>query len=148
MGVVATIDHNRFPSQKEDRLGKETEVHVKLPDSNIVTLKGKVVRSDDGYPNREIVELNADQFSDNVPHYHDNVCRQSYPQEFGFMETETGKHCFEGRKMEIIFHYDSKNSVYGTCIFDRGPLTLFKILNGAHEGKIISAHECQYSHAD
>lgn len=148
MGVVATINHDLFPAQKEDRLGKETEVHVKLHEGNTVTLKGTIVRSDAEFPNREIVELNADHFPDNVCHYYDTVSREHYPQEFGFMENATSKYCFEGRFMDIMFHYSTNKCVRGICLFDRGPLTLFKILEGTHDGKIVSATECQYSHAD
>lgn len=147
MGVVATINHDLFPAQNEERLGKETEVHVKLHEGNTVTLKGTIVRSDVEFPNREIVELNADHFPDNVCHYHDNVSREHHPEEFSFMENVTGKYCFEGRFFNIMFHYSDKK-VRGICLFDRGPLTLFKILEGTHDGKIISATECQYSHAD
>lgn len=145
MGVVSTIDHNLFPAQNEERLGKETLVHIKMPKGDTITLNGKIVRSDAEHPAREILELDANQFPDNVPHYHDSTSRKTYPQEFGFMENVTSKYCFEGKEVEILFHYNKENRLRGICLFDRGPLTLFKILEGTHEGKIISAAECQYS---
>lgn len=145
MGVVVTIDHDLFPAQNEERLGKETEVQVKMPKGDTITLTGKIVRSDAEHPAREIIELNADQFADNVPHYHDSTSRKIYPQEFGFMNNVTSKHCFEGKEVEILFHYNTSKRVRGICLFDRGPLTLFKILEGTLEGKIVASGECQYS---
>ena len=44
MGVVVTIDHDLFPAQNEERLGKETLVHVKMPKGDTITLNGKTYR--------------------------------------------------------------------------------------------------------
>lgn len=149
MGVVSTIGFTSFPSQKEDRLNLVVDVPIKLPKAdlapNFTNLKGKVVRSDAGFPFREIIELDADQFDDNVPHYYDSRIRESYPEEYGFLHNATESYCLEGKEVEVIFNYDTKKITRGLCIFDRGPSTLFKLLDGRNEGKIVASGECQYS---
>lgn len=145
MGVVATVGYDFFPKQNEEALNSRVEFKIQLADSKTVTLRGVVVRSDAEMPFREIVRLDDDLFDDGTTHYFDSRTFKNYPGEDGFMKPVESTFCFEGKEVGVCYRYDTKNTVRGKVIFDRGPLTLIQILEGANENKIVHSGECQYT---
>lgn len=144
MGVVNGIDAHNYPAQSRD-------VGVK---SLLETKHGKfpavAIRRDREEPNDVIwridgellpLEMNygADQHA-----YVSQRSMDSYPNE-AFIRPR-GKHCMEGKSTLVGFRYNTKETFEATCVYDRGPFCVFLITTGIHEGRYVSAHECQYSH--
>ncbi|AXG67006.1 hypothetical protein HOU08_gp280 [Dickeya phage vB_DsoM_JA29] len=145
MGVVSTVGYDFFPKQNEEALNSRVEFKIQLADSTTVTLRGVVVRSDAELPFREIVRLDDDLFDDGTTHYFDSRTFKNYPGEDSFMKAVNPAASFEGKNAEVCYRYQTDNLVSGKVIFDRGPLTLIQILEGANINKIVHASECQYS---
>lgn len=143
MGVVAGIDANNFPAQSRD-------VGVK---SLLETKHGKypavAVRRDRDEPNDVIWRIDGEllpldmQFGPDQHAFVSQRTLDSYPDEL-FIRPR-GKHCDEGKIMRLCFHYDLKNTCEAICVYDRGPFMVFLVQTGPHEGRYVSAHECQYS---
>lgn len=144
MGVVNGIDAHNFPAQSRD-------VGVK---SLLETPHGKypavAVRRDRGEPNDVIWRIDGELLPIDMhfgPDQHAYISQRSldsYPDE-AFIRAR-GKFCMEGKTTAICFRYNTKESCEGICVYDRGPFTVFLITTGPHEGRYVSAHECQYSH--
>jgi len=144
MGAVAGVDANNFPAQSRD-------VGVK---SLLETRRGNfpavAVRRDREDPNDVIWRIDGETLPLSLnfgPDQHAFISQRvmdSYPEE-EFIR-ERGKYCMEGKTTRIGFHYNTKDTCEGLCVYDRGPFTVFRITSGVHEGRYVSAHECQYKH--
>lgn len=143
MGAVNGIDAHNFPAQSRDVGTKsllETK-HGKYP--------AVAVRRDRDEPNDVIWRIDGDLlpidmgYDENCHAFVSQRVLDSYPDE-AFIR-HPGKSCFEGKTMKIGFHYNTKETCKGLMVYDRGPFSVFLITTGPHEGRYISAHECQFS---
>ncbi|WOL24540.1 hypothetical protein fHeYen902_194 [Yersinia phage fHe-Yen9-02] len=137
MGCYKEISYTEFPAQSRN-IGEK----VVVLDSHGNVLLASVLRRDMTFPFRTIWQAKR---PDGRSVIFDNRSLKAHP-EVNVMELEIGTSgTYEGRKIEVIFQYDTNNITPAVCIFDRGPITLFKLLEGPNAGMIVHANECQYS---
>lgn len=148
MGIYSTISATDFPRQEEFRIGKTENVVIEFSAANKVEYDFAVVlRADLEEPGRTLYLLPGENFPDNKDRYYDKLgFKEHFNRNDSFMRDSTSKFCCEGKEMLVCFHFRTKESLRALCVCDRGPYMFFKILEGVHEGKFISAGECQYTH--
>lgn len=143
MGVVKGIDANNFPAQSRD-VGVKSLLETKRGNFPAVA-----VRRDRDEPNDVIWRIDGDtlpiamNFGSDQHAFISQRSMDSYPDE-PFIRPR-GKHCDEGKTLRLCFNYDSSKHCEAVCVYDRGPFMVFHIKTGPHEGRYVSAHECQYS---
>ena len=123
MGCVKNITHESFPKQRKN-LGSVVTTMFEGEQ-----VEATIVRSDDESPNRKIYRTK------HAAYLEDNEIE-------GFVYPE--QHSDKGGSAEVLFHYDTNNSLKGTIIRDDNekPFTTLILLE---DGRIVNGKECQYS---
>lgn len=145
MGEVIGITSTEFP----ESTGNEGRCEFKeFPFGNLFAT---IVRQDAVEPHGTVWRidqgLNREAYATGEVIYIHSQIIESYadnPEMLNLRSALKGEYCYEGKPFYLCFNYDSANKCSAICIFDRGPETMFQITSGPHEGKFISAHECQY----